>query len=57
MMHKPKCGNKEITTIRTSNESFLHWKDHFHQSPLFVRIFAVFEGDNEIDCSSIGNKN
>ena len=25
-IHKPKCENKDITTIRTSPESHLHWK-------------------------------
>ena len=29
---------------------------HFHKNPLYFRIYAVFETDNEIDNSSIGNK-
>ena len=28
---KPKCENNDITTIRTSPESNLHWKNHFHK--------------------------
>ena len=31
VIHKPKCENKDITTFRTSPESHLHWKDHFHK--------------------------
>ena len=26
MKHKPKCENNDITSIKTSNESHLHWK-------------------------------
>ena len=48
MIHKPKCENYDKTTIRTSSESHLHWKDHFHQNPLYFRIIADFEADNEI---------
>ena len=56
MKHKPKCGNNDITTIRTSNESHLHWKKHFHKNPLYFRIYADFEADNEMDDSVVGNK-
>ena len=56
MLHKPKCENIDITTIRTSNESHLHWKNHFHKNPLFFRIYADFEADNENDNSSVCNK-
>ena len=45
-----------ITSIRTSNESHLHWKKHFHKNPLYFRIYADFEADNEKDNSNIGNK-
>ena len=31
--HKEKCGDDNICTIRTSNESHLHWKKHFHKNP------------------------
>ena len=31
---KQKCGEDNITTIKTSNESHLHWKKHFHKNPL-----------------------
>ena len=54
--HKQKCGEDNITTIKTSNESHLHWKKHFHKNPLYFRIYADFEADNEKDKSSIGNK-
>ena len=56
MLHKPKCKNNDKTTIRTSPESRLHWKKHFHKNTLFFRIYADFEADNEKDNSSIGNK-
>ena len=54
--HKEKCGDDNICTIRTSNESQLYWKKHFHRNPLYFRITADFEADNEIDASNIGNK-
>ena len=55
-IHKPKCENNDITTIRTSSESHLHWKKHFHKNPLYFRIYADFEADNEKDNSIVGNK-
>ena len=54
--HKEKCGDDNICTIRTSNESHLYWKKHFHKNPLYFRIYADFEADNEEDGSKIGNK-
>ena len=42
MKHKQKCGIGNITTIKTSNESHLHWKKHFHKNPLYFRIYADF---------------
>ena len=56
MSHKPKCENNDITTIRTSPESHIYWKEHFHKNPIYFRLYADFEADNEIDNSSIGNK-
>ena len=56
MIQKPKCENNDITTNRTSIESHLHWKHHFHKNPLYFMICADFEADNEIDNSIIGNK-
>ena len=56
MLHEQKCGDDRITTIRTSPESQIHWKKHFHRNPLFFKIYADFEADNEIDNSSIGKK-
>ena len=55
--HKEKCeNNKELTTIKTSTDSHLYWKKHFHKNPLYFRIYADFEADNEKDNSSVGNK-
>ena len=56
MKHKQKCGDDNITTIKTSNESHLFWKKHFHKNPLYFRIYADFEADNEKDNLCIGNK-
>ena len=38
MKHKENCGDGNITTIETSNETHLHWKKHFHKNPLYFRI-------------------
>ena len=54
--HKPKCENNDITSIKTSNESHLHWEKYFHKNPLYIRIYADFEADNENDDSIVGNK-
>ena len=54
--HKEKCGDDNICNIRTSKESHLYWKKHFHKNPLYFRIYADFEADNEKDNSKIGNK-
>ena len=54
--HKEKCGDDNICTIRTSNESHLYWKKHFHKNALYFRIYADFEADDEKDDSKIGNK-
>ena len=54
--HKEKCGDDNICTIRTSNESHLYWKKHFHKNPLYFRNIADFEADNEKENSKIGNK-
>ena len=53
MKHKQKCGADNITTIKTSNESHLHWKKHSHKNPLKFSIYADFEADDEKDNSSI----
>ena len=55
-IHKPNCENNDITTIRTSSGSHLHWKIYFHNNPLYFRIYAGFEADNEKDNSNISNK-
>ena len=54
--HKPKRENNNITTIKTSNKSHLHWEKHFHKNPLYFRIYADFKADNEKDNTCIGNK-
>ena len=56
MLHKTKCENNDISTIRTSSEPHLHWKKHFHKNPMFFRIYADFEANNEKDNSIVGNK-
>ena len=54
--HREKCGEDNIRTIRTSNGSHLYWKKVFHKKPLYFRVFADFEADNEVDNSNIGKK-
>ena len=56
MLQKPKYESTVIITIRTSPESHLLWKKHFHKNPLIFRINADFEAGNETDNSIIGNK-
>ena len=56
MKHKEKCGDDNITTTRTSNESHLHWKKHFQKNPLYFRIYSDFEADYEKDNSIVGDK-
>ena len=36
--HKENCGDDNICTIRTSSESHLFWKNHFHKNLLFSTI-------------------
>ena len=54
--HKQNCGEDNISTLRTSSESHLHWKNLFHKNLLYFGIYADFESNNEIDKSSIGNE-
>ena len=53
---KPKCENNDITSIKTSNKSHLHWEKHFHKNSLYFRIYDDFEADKEKHNSIIGNK-
>ena len=55
-IHKPKCENNEIATIRTSPDSHFYRKNQFHKNPIYFRIYADFDTDNEKDNSSVGNK-
>ena len=56
MLNKPKCETNDITTLSTSPESYFHWEEHFHKNPLYFRLYASFEADNEKNISSKGNK-
>ena len=56
ILHKPKCENIEITTIRTSPESHIHWKKHFPKNPFCFRIYADSEADNAVDNFTRGSK-
>ena len=56
MLHKPKCENIDITTVRNSSESHLYCKKHFHKNPIYFMIYADFEADNEKHNSNTGNK-
>ena len=54
--HKRKCGDDNICTIRTPNELHFQWNKHFYKNPLYFRIMADFEADNEKEDIVIGNK-
>ena len=54
MLLEQKCGDDFRTTTRTSSGSHIYWKKHFHKNPLYFRIYADFEADNEINISGIG---
>ena len=54
-LQKPKSENNDITTIRTSQKSHLHWQKHLHKYPIYFRKYADFETDNEIGKSNLGN--
>ena len=56
MIRETKCESYDITPFITSSECHLHWKDHFHKNPIYFRIIADFEADNELDNSKIGNE-
>ena len=56
MLHLQKRRDDNITTIKTSPDSRLHWKNQFTKNPLYFRICAAFEADNEKNISSVGNK-
>ena len=47
---------QEITTIRTSSEYHIHWKEHFHKNPFYFGIIGFSKADIEIDSSSMCNK-
>ena len=55
-LQKQKCEKNDIKTFRTSPESHLHWKRHFHKNSLYFRMYADFEVDNEKDNTDIGKK-
>ena len=47
-INKPRYENNDITTIRYSSGSHLHWKDHFHKNPLSYKRYGDFKADNEM---------
>ena len=53
---KQKCGEDNITTIKTSTDSHLYWKKYSHKKPFYFRVYVEFEAGNEKNKSSIGNK-
>ena len=38
---KEKCGDDNICTIRTSIDSHLYWKKHFHENPFIVGFLPI----------------
>ena len=52
-----KSENYDLTTIRTSSGSHLHWKGHFRKKPLYFMLILDFEVYNEIeDGKVVGNR-
>ena len=51
-----RCEKQEILATKTSNDSHRFWKKHLQKKPLPFRLYAVFEADNELDNSYMGNK-
>ena len=50
-------NQQEKTIVTTQSESHFHWRRLFSENPIFSRIYAVFEADNQIDKSAKGKKN
>ena len=42
-LQKPRGENNDITTIRTSPESYLHWKKHFHKKTLYSESMQILK--------------
>ena len=51
-----RCEQRFLFSFIYSSEVHFYWKKRFHKNPLFCRIYADFDADNEIDISNIGNK-
>ena len=55
--HKQQVGEHYTASLRLSNESHLYWKkNHIHKNPLYIRMYANFENDNEFDNPDIDEK-
>ena len=54
--YRQQCNKKEMTSIKTSPEYHVYWKNYFHKNPKGFRICADLEADNEIEISTIGNR-
>ena len=56
MILEPKREKSDITKNRTSHESHIHCKDHFHRNPFHFKVYADFEAHSEKDNSIVGRK-
>ena len=54
--HKHRCEQQDFTSIKISNDNYIHWKIHYHKIPLYFRKYADFECNNEIDNSTTVEK-
>ena len=55
--HKQKCDMRhDITTIKNSYKPYINWDKHCHKIPVYFRIYADVEADNEIDYTCSGKK-
>ena len=41
--HKQKCGDDNLFTIKMSNESHPHWKNHFHKIHYILGYMQTFK--------------
>ena len=41
--HKQRCGDDNITNIKTSNKSHLQWEKHFYKNPLYLEYMQILK--------------
>ena len=54
--HKQKCEQRELTSIKVSNESHIFWIKYFHNDALYFSTYVDVKADNESIISNMGSK-